>query len=428
MSAPLTHEQQSVVRDQVSQMLAQSSAFSQLPPRERSEILANTAAVVDALVQNRSRTAGAPVSAQHAADPYAIGTGPAVALQSGGLSPVGGSGSVQSGRRTGNSNSDFGLALNTGVAAAGALLQQVDFPTFVSSLVQGVFKAVVASSIEQMKAYGELVQSVAMSLNDFRDQNVSVNQGRDHLVSKFPNLFQVNIVDGQPRVGTRPGAGFDNLPNFKQELGLVEDVGDLDEETIEEKLVPAARDSLARSRQQMLATMVMMGINRIIVTDGKINAKLRFNFSAQDAMQQMKTAVGYESFGQTTTTQSEYDHGGTTGERSQTFADGKWETKTGAGNYFASGAYQTTSTPNIRVTNQEDTQINANLQAAAQLTGEVSLNFKSETFPLEKMIDTNQLMRLQAAQGAGRAAAPAPSIAPGAAPPPAAAPSPAPVA
>ena len=39
---------------------------------------------------------------------------------------------------------------------------------------------------------------------------------------------------------------------------------------------------MARSRQQMLASMVMLGINRIVVTDGLINAKVVFDMRATD--------------------------------------------------------------------------------------------------------------------------------------------------
>mgnify|MGYP002149795662 CR=1 FL=1 len=51
------------------------------------------------------------------------------------------------------------------------------------------------------------------------------------------------------------------------------------------------RDDLARGRQQLLATTIMMGINRIIITDGRINAKLKFNFSAQDTMNRTGTVA-----------------------------------------------------------------------------------------------------------------------------------------
>ncbi|XXF81316.1 hypothetical protein P2318_16615 [Myxococcaceae bacterium GXIMD 01537] len=410
MSTPaLTHQEQNVVRQQVSQMLGQSRSLNALPAHERQRILDNTAAIVDAMVVSGRQ---APARAA-SADPYALQPSQGLDL---------GSSRIPGQRQEKKSKDDFGRGIDKGVQAAGALLREVDFPNFVSSLVQGVFKAVVASSIEQMKAYGELVQSVAMSLNDFRDQNVSPNQGRDHLVSKYPNLFQVNIVDGQPRVGMRSGVNSGELPDFQSDLGLSEPLSDLDDESIEAKLVPAARDNLARSRQQLLSTMVLMGINRIIVTDGKINAKLRFNFSAQDSMTQQTRAVEYENLGMTSTYQGEYESGGTTGERSSSFSSGKYETKTGSGNYFASGAYQATTTPLIRVTDQSDTNTQADLAASAQLTGEVSLNFKSETFPLEKMIDTNQIARLQQNQAsAGRGAPPTNT-------PTAAAPAPAPAA
>jgi hypothetical protein len=60
------------------------------------------------------------------------------------------------------------------------------------------------------------------------------------------------------------------------------------------------------------------------------------------------------------------------------------------------------------------------------LKGEVSINFRSETFPLEKMVNTDQMMRLNDAhQGAGRAAMPAPATSAAPAPVTSAAPAPA---
>ena len=46
----------------------------------------------------------------------------------------------------------------------------VDFPTFVAGLIEGVFNAIVSASIQQMDAFSELVKSVAKSLNDFVDE------------------------------------------------------------------------------------------------------------------------------------------------------------------------------------------------------------------------------------------------------------------
>jgi len=50
-------------------------------------------------------------------------------------------------------------------AIAAEEAQEADLPAFVESLLQGTFHAIVDSSIEQMKAYAELVKSVAESLD-----------------------------------------------------------------------------------------------------------------------------------------------------------------------------------------------------------------------------------------------------------------------
>lgn len=81
----------------------------------------------------------------------------------------------------------------------------VDFPGFVADVIEGVFGAIVDASIQQMEAYAGLLHGTAQSLDAFRDATVS-------------DEFQ------------------------------------------------AVRRRLATDRQQLLATMVLMGINRIAVS------------------------------------------------------------------------------------------------------------------------------------------------------------------
>lgn len=52
-------------------------------------------------------------------------------------------------------------------APLSALLETVDFPSFVSSLIEGTFNAIVNSSVEQMKAYADLLSDVATALSGF---------------------------------------------------------------------------------------------------------------------------------------------------------------------------------------------------------------------------------------------------------------------
>jgi hypothetical protein len=450
-------DQDHEVQRQVGEMLGRSASFHALPPAEQESIRRNTEAVVATLAANRlSQAAG-----DGGGDPFAVPMNNGV----GGIPGAGGlpgrPGQGQTGvtttdrgaflsgkggattRRSDNIGpkkaGEFGSGIAMGVQQTGELLREVNFPNFVAELIQGVFQAVVDASIQQMKAYGEMVQSVAMSLSDFRDQNVTENQAKDHLVGKYPTLMQVNIVDGQPKVGPRPNASGMSLPNFRADLGLDEDIDELDEEIIEEKLVPAARNDLARSRQTLLATMLLMGINRIVVTDGKINAKLRFDFRARDSMTSYAQSFDYENQGNTVITQSERESTEETGENyNESKSRGWWgnrgSSKSGESSRWTRGADQTTTTPVITLTNMSETQTNAEVSAEGQLRGEVSLNFKSETVDLNKLVGEADIFKLERVRSAGRGApapgAPAPAAgAPAASAPaqtPAAAPAPAP--
>ena len=291
-----------------------------------------------------------------------------------------------------------------GARVAQVYLQGVNFPAFVSSLIEGVFHSIVKSSIEQMHAYADLVENVSKTLNQFRDENVTDNQGRDYLVQQFPDTFQVDVDTGddgssQPRVRVKDGV--DEQAALKKVNTLPIQGGPLtglDDDAAEQKLVPAARTQLATSRQQLLATMVLMGINRIVVTDGRIQAKVLFDFSAKDRFR-----------GQTSATTFDY------GDKYTTTGSGQYESGSqGDSGYYAKGQYQSTSTPVVTLVSATQSQSSADLTTKATLSGLVEVNFKSETFPLEKMADSFQIGQIQnaAKPGQGKAVAPTGTTAP----------------
>jgi hypothetical protein len=376
------------VRRQVRTLLEKSPAFLELPPEKQREIARHTVDVCNYLAAPE----GIPGSQ--------IARAQARALD-----------------RASQGSAEEGVfraqAAREGAAAAGALLQNVNFPDFVSQLIQGVFHSIVQSSIEQMEAYGRLVQSVAMTLNQFRDENVSANQGRDHLVEQFPDLFRLDIDTGedgdQPRIRLRDGVDEDAA--LKRVSSLPYEGGppdSLDDESIEEKLVPAARTQLATSRQQLLATMVLMGINRIIVTDGRIAAKVMFDFQARDNMKWARSATkfDYDKNRMKTTSEGEYES-----ERQASEAKTTWTKDEGYshdrrdGGYYAKGQYKSVSEPVLTLASATQATTDAALQTKASLSGQVEVNFKSETFPLEKMADSFQIGRIQDAARPGQARA-----------------------
>ncbi len=414
-------EHDRVIATAVDGMLGRSAAWRAMPRAQQQEIATNTAAIVKTLAEGpRSATA-------LTADPYDMRYAVPLGPTDGSLPPLPSQGSGSGsgfGSPPGSGTrkpGQIGDVINAGVDAAARMVSEIDFPAFVASLIEGTFHAIVKSSIEQMQAYADMVKSVSQSLNEFRDENVSENQGRDQLVSKYPQMFQINVNDGQPTVGAKPDADMDSAPDFQKDLGLSEPPGDLDDETIEKVLVPAARNQLAIERQRLLATIILMGINRIIVTDGKINAKIRFQFTANETTNTRAQSFDYQNMGTITTndgqSQSQY-------QGSQISSSGQYQ----GASFYTTGQYRSTSTPDVRVTSQVDTTTAGALQAAGQIMGEVSVNFRSETFPLEKMVNTDQMTQLQQAQrgpgrgvpantpataaaGAPAAAAPAPPVA-----------------
>jgi hypothetical protein len=396
--SPLAQASPEVVelaRHEVRRMLEASPSFVAMTPEQRREIARNTVAVVAAMAE----PAGVrPASAEALDRPERLRVSTAT-------DP--------------NQPPQFrAQGAREGAAVAGALLEQVNFPSFVASLVKGVFHAIVQSSIEQMEAYGRLVADVAKSLNQFRDENVSANQGRDHLVEQFPDLFEINMDTGEdffgesgggPRVQLRSGVdeqtAVDRVGSLPVQGGPVRDVSP---ETIEERLVPAARTQLATSRQQLLATMVMMGINRIVVTDGRISAKVLYDFRAKDNMRyrQSATQFDYDDTRTNRVSEGDYESDYQGGSRSSSRGkDGEYDEQRQSGSYYSKGTYKTVEQPAITLMKATQTEGGASLETKASLAGVVDINFKSDYFPLEKLADSFQIAQIQqaAAPGAGAA-------------------------
>ncbi|UXY14508.1 hypothetical protein N8I74_14445 [Chitiniphilus purpureus] len=334
-------------------------------------------------------------------------------------------------------NSDEGVftaqSAREGAAVAGALLEAVNFPEFVSGLIDGVFHSIVTSSIQQMEAYAKLVADVSKSLNQFRDDNTTQNQGRDHLIEQFPDVFELTMDTGDfgadfgsdsgarrgPRVRVREGVDERTaMARINQSLPLEQPLNRLDDALVESVLVPAARTQLASSRQQLLATTIMLGINRIVVTDGKIQAKVMYDFQARDNMQFRKSAQQFDYGDQYVSTSSgTYEgEGSSSRQGASRGADGSYQGGSRDSNYYSKGEYKHTSQPVLKLASASQTSIDASLTTKASLAGVVEVNFKSDYLPLEKLANPEAIAAIQGNAQPGmvknivnRPAAPAPA-------------------
>ena len=267
-------------------------------------------------------------------------------------------------------------ATETLARRTGALVNEVDFPGFVAQLVHGTFDAIVDASIRQMESYSSLVSAVAKTVDQFTEENVSVNQARDWLAQRYPGEVVVILPTAeqpQPRLAPR-AEGL--TPVWLVDYGV--DGEEFTAELLEDRILPQVRTKVGSERQQLLATMVLLGMNRVAVKDGSISAKVMFRAAANDVAK-----VGYAA-----------------GADPQGSAN--WGER-GSNTY--GGASTMVST--LGVNAQSGTEL------SAQLFGEVKLNFVSESLPLDRLADQAKIALVQRnAPGVRQqGAAPAPAAA-----------------
>lgn len=378
-----------LVRARVRSLLLSSPAYQKLDPETQRQVAQDTVKAARYMIDANGETAGVPYKA----------------LVATGLDRVSDVRGTADPRTAGQKFQQAGgaQAAQSGAGAYTSMIQKVNFPRFVAGLVDGVFNAIVSSSIRQMEAYSTLVSNVAKSVDEYMKDNISENQARDYLADKYPQHLKVDTKAqggpklvpvkqqggahgrpprGGPRAQALAGAAQPEMPDFMKDLGLPAPVRKIDQKTAEEELLPAARKRMAMDRQQLLATMVLMGINRLIVTDGKISASCLFTLDTTDTVTEDTTNAA--SFDEHTETE-----------------------RKGWGFWFFPSSKKT-STTDFSVSTTQDTSSTADVQMHAQLAGNVDINFRSETFPLEKVADSLLVTEIQQKAPANATPAPAP--------------------
>ncbi|MCB0208142.1 MAG: hypothetical protein KDJ52_02355 [Anaerolineae bacterium] len=343
------------VAAQTAHILAQAPSYQQLDPTRRATMQQDLQRIQQALAADPLKLA------KSGSDPYALSLASPAELtrlrmqatqRSQQPQPNGAAEDDQQSRKP------RAAATETLAARTGALVDEIDFPGFVASLIHGAFDAIVDASIRQMEAYADLVSAVAKDVDRFTSDNVTTNQVRDWLVERFPSDIRLDLSGSQPQLRAKPSAEGDaRSPAWLEDYGLAGE--ELSDELLEDQLIPLARRRIGEQRLQTLATMVLLGMNRIVIQDGTISAKVRFRAAARDRAQ-----VDYAQSS---------DPGG---------VGGSWGSR---GNYNQASMMVSTVGANV----QADTELKA------ELFGEVKINFASETLPLENFADAAQMLLVQ---------------------------------
>ena len=339
------------------QALRRSRGYAALDPRERQDLDTHLGRIEQALTYGGNGGNGSAVR-----DPYAVPLETPADLQRG-FGPSPSSAPPPPSQSTMLSPQAPAMpAPPPGTEVIGArarqALEAVDFPAFVAGLVSGTFQAIVDSTAQQVREYATLVASITKSVGDFSRDNVSPNQVRDWLVGRHPKDLILVIPKpgerGEPRL--RPRSTNAGSPAWLAQYGLADQ--ELSDELVEGPLLEAARLNLGEERLQTLATMVLMGINRIVVNDGQIKARLQFHASAKESL---KADVANQGTGQQV---------GIAGRETQM------------------QAAVSTMVSTVNVNAQADVAVRANL------VGEVAIKFRTETFDINRFADTQAIQLL----------------------------------
>lgn len=323
--------------------LRASPGYASLSSKERATLDRDLQRIENALAQ------ASPAARRVADDPYAVVLETPADLNR----PLGGNGAATPAPPP----SPVQPARPAGTEVIGArarqTLEAVDFPAFVAGLISGTFQAIVDATTQQIREYAQLVASIAQSVDSFSRNNVSPNQVRDWFAGKFPQDLVVALPKpgeaGTPRLLPRRKDG--ESPAWLEQFGLEGE--ELTPELTEGALLEAGRNALGQERLQTLATMVLMGVNRIVVNEGQIRARLQFHASAREAV---RAEIGAQA--------AAAQQNGIASRSTQ--------------------AQQAVSTmvSTVSVNAQADVAVKANL------VGEVAIKFRSETFNLERFADS----------------------------------------
>lgn len=277
-----------------------------------------------------------------------------------------------------NAGGEFsGTAVDRVASTTRNILQAISFPRFVAELINGVFKAILDTNQQQLQQYLELIRGVSQSLEGFSSLGGNDDAARRWLVERFPGSYAIEGEDEEP----------DDFPSMDGEedrdpLRLISVGSPPSPEALRaalsleadaevpsgggEALVPFVKRALARNRQGMLATMIQMGMQRIVIDSGKITAGMRFHIDATSAAQDRQTSA--------------FD------TRTSVGASGS----VGFGWWSASASVNST----IGFVRTSDTTTSEDLNASADLNSSVELNFRTDQVPLDRLASQATQARL----------------------------------
>ena len=266
------------------------------------------------------------------------------------------------------------MAIDEDVMETVSRLESIGFVDFTVSLVRGVYEVIVEASIDQLKAYADLVNSVAKTLDEYQEEVVgeSTDEKNEKADSYIEEVLGFEIADPIK-------LNEDQQEALKEHFsGIINEEKKTIEEMITNKTIPLddLRDFVieklkenAKDSYNLMVTILKIGMQKVVVTNGQIRTKLTFHVDATDTYS--KTSMDYN--------RKSRDWGIRGGVRGRYGISGKFAEVT-MGKFIGggiSGGYGSQKL-NVAVVNEKST---AATNVTVDIIGEVNIFFRTETFP-----------------------------------------------
>jgi|GEM_PF-612214 hypothetical protein len=248
---------------------------------------------------------------------------------------------------------------------AGNTLRQIDFPKFVKDLLKSVFDANLAVTQDQMNSYVDLVKKLTTPVSELI-KTINDESAKLFLAEKFSDKFQILASSTNPGV-----IGFDEGNSGKIQLAD-KDGNEIDKAELEGAIAKAKLD-IVRQNQRLLEEMLLMGVNRMVVENGKIKASVDFNITAKENIGKSDNANE-----QNINSQSKSNNYG-----------GGISFLSWFGVNVSAGTQSTDTHTNIAISTA-NARSTSTTDSSTKVHGEVEINFKSDYFKLDNFKDILQ--------------------------------------
>lgn len=235
-----------------------------------------------------------------------------------------------------------------------AVREAIDFPSYVSSLISGVFQAITQSSIKQVEGLINLLDHVGSPAEEFANAEVQDDNAAAWAASRFSFLQ----VDGGELTLRDDESIQEHRDEIRSALAATDqEVASVDEDDLAGTLLPLVRRKLGLDRQTMLATMIQLGLQRIVVDEGKLHASMDMRVDTRSAAQQ------------------EID------DQQKLEVKARAKAKMSAGIWGASASLAT----NFSMIHSDHRSTKEELDTRAGLRSSVDLAFRTEQVPLDRL-------------------------------------------